>query len=199
LLAADSFAEFYPMLANMKPTLSHRGPMWTLSNNRTYDVDGRMHGAQARITRSGVWPYRGDEIANWEQLGFDGDRVYWMYRPLDELKSAAATFNTVPLYDRHITGEHRSERVIGALGTDARVVGDSLHCSLSIWARRGNDAVEYGTRSALSAAYNYCADMTAGVTADGKAYEGIQRHLEALHVALCRTPRTADCSPDAGR
>jgi hypothetical protein len=90
---------------------------WSLANNRHYDRDGRMHCAQARITRSGVWPYLGNEITNWQSLGLQPGRIYRMYRPLDELKNAAQSFNTVPLLDRHVLGEH-PEAVIGALGSD---------------------------------------------------------------------------------
>jgi hypothetical protein len=172
---------------------------WSLPHNRHYDRDGRMHCAQARITRSGVGLYRGDEIANWQGLGLQPCRIYRMYRPLDELRNMVKSVNTVPLLDRHVLGEC-PEAIVGALGSDAKIVGDSLHCSLSVWAKRGIDGIEHGNRSALSAAYNYCADMTPGVTADGKIYDGIMRELgPMLHVALVSTPRTADCALDAAR
>jgi hypothetical protein len=165
---------------------------WSLPQNRTYDRDGRVRCADSCISKSTVSPYRGREIVDWQRLGLQPDAVYYLYRPRAELVRAAKSFNAVPLLDRH-TDEHDPSAVVGCLGTDARVVGDALKCSLSIWARRALDGLEYGNRSALSAAYDYTPVMVPGVTADGRRYDGQITEMQARHVALINAGRVEGC------
>jgi uncharacterized protein len=86
------------------------------------DVDGRLH-VVANISKATVNPYKGSEIPGWEGLGLEPDRVYQMYRPAEELRKAASTFNGLPLLIDHrpIDAEdHPRQLVCGAIGTDCR-------------------------------------------------------------------------------
>lgn len=87
---------------------------------RSMDRDGRLHIAVSNMSKEGVDPYYGREIPKFNSLGLDPDRVYYLYRPAEELAAGAASFNNVPILSKHIpvTAEApQQELIIGSTGT----------------------------------------------------------------------------------
>ncbi|WP_347558566.1 DUF2213 domain-containing protein [Robbsia sp. KACC 23696] len=153
---------------------------------RIFDEDGRMRVEVCHISKAMVCPYRGNEIPEFETLGFDPDRIYMLLRDPEELAKSVPTWNGLPLLDEHIAvsaADHQPNSVVGATGTHAAFVAPYLDNSLVIWARRAIRGVETGEQQELSCAYYYRADMTPG-TYEGVAYDGVMRDIRGNHVAL---------------
>jgi hypothetical protein len=163
-----------------------------------FDVDGRLHVPNARISRAGISRYYGDEIPGWRLLGLDGEREYRMLRDPEELREAAASFNGVPLLAGHqpLGERHRPELVVGALGS-CKFDDPFLLSSITVWARSAIEGIEDGSKRELSCAYAYAPpDMTAGHFR-GEAYDGVMRGLRGLHCALVAKGRAgSDCGLD---
>jgi hypothetical protein len=156
------------------------------SSSRRYDTDGRLHVDEANISKSNVCEYLGEEIPEWRSLGLDPRRLYPLFRPPDELRKAAKTFDNLPLLREHVpvtADAHRPELVVGSTGTDAKFDAPYLTNSLVVWTRPAIDAVENETRRELSSAYHYRCDLTPG-TWQGEAFAGCMRDLIGNHVAL---------------
>ena len=158
---------------------------------RHKDENGFLHVLDNPISREQVAPYWGQEIANWQELGLDPEKLYHLYRPAEELEAAKATFNRLPIYLLHQDADagapHKSE-MIGGMGSDARFDGEYLRNSLcftdgeAIALIEGRDMVE------LSISYFYEADMTPGAWR-GEPYDGVIRHIRGCHVALVEEGR----------
>lgn len=158
---------------------------------REKDVDGRLHVKVANISKACVSPYLGSEIPDYEALGLDADKIYKLLRDPEELKKAAPTFNNLPLLDDHVAvnaDDHRPERVVGSLGTDASYEHPFLKNSLVVWARHGIDGVESDEQKEISCSYRYQADMTPG-TFEGQPYDGVMRSIVGNHAALVKKGR----------
>lgn len=153
---------------------------------RSIDADGRLHVSVTNISKANVCPYLGSEIPDFENMGLDPERVYQLLRAPDELEKAAATFNNLPILDRHVpvsAEEHMPEIVIGSTGTDAAFVDPYLQNSAVIWAQQAIDDVMSDQRRQWSCAYRYVADMTPG-NFKGLPFDGIMRNIIGNHVAL---------------
>ncbi len=158
---------------------------------RSIDHDGRMHVEISNISKAIVNPYRGSEIPNSEGLGLDPDQVYYLLRDPAELAKAAATFNNIPILDRHVpvhVTEPQKEYVVGSTGTDAEFDGTYLRNSLVIWDAGAIAGIDTKEQCELSSAYRYDADMTSGKFADVH-YDGIMRNIRGNHVALVECGR----------
>jgi len=153
---------------------------------RSYDQDGRMHIASSNISKATVNPYYGREIPNWQGLGLELDKIYYMLRDPQELEKAASTFNNLQLLIKHkpVNAED-SERMItvGTTGSDVVYEHPYLRCSLAVWDKEGIDVIENEEQRELSSAYHYDADMTAGEY-EGVHYDGVMRNIKGNHVAL---------------
>lgn len=153
---------------------------------RDYDQEGRLHITIANISKANVCPYNGTEIPNYQRLGLDANKVYYLLRDPKELEKAAPTANGVPLLWTHKptdAKDHASELVIGSTGTDASFEEPYLKNSLVIWPQYAVSAVEAEEKKQLSCGYSYDADMTPGVYG-GTRYDGIMRNIRFNHVAL---------------
>jgi uncharacterized protein len=158
---------------------------------RQMDTDGRMRVASANISKATVNPYRGSEIPDWEELGLDSDKVYYLLRDPEELRKAAPTFNGVQLLRKHTpvsADDHRPDQVVGSVGSDCSFDDPYLKSSLSIWAKDAIDEIESGAKKELSSGYHYRPDMTPG-NFDGKQYDGVMRDIVGNHVALVEDGR----------
>jgi hypothetical protein len=162
---------------------------------RSYDVDGRLHVAQANISKANVCPYLGREIPDYQRLGLDADRTYQLFRDPEELAKAADSFNGVPLLSKHVpvnADDHQPDLVVGSV-SNPLFAAPYLTASLVVWARRAIDAIEDESQRELSSAYRYRADMTRG-TFDGVRYDGVMRDLSGNHVSMVAEGRVG---PDA--
>lgn len=158
---------------------------------RTFDHDGRLHVAASNISKATVNPYRGEEIPDYEALGLDPQKIYWLLRDPEELAKAAPTFNNIPILDRHVpvhADEPQKEFVVGSTGTDSNFNGKFLSNSLVIWDSVAIAGIETKVQRELSSAYRYDADMTPGNFA-GASYDGIMRNIRGNHVALVEVGR----------
>jgi hypothetical protein len=155
----------------------------------TTDKDGRLHAASVPITKVGVNKYRGREIPGWEKLGLDANTVYALLRDPNELRKAASTFSGLPLLSEHAstTADRIDPRlIVGSVG-HAKFEYPYLKNSVHVWARSAITGIESESRKALSAAYQYSADMTPGEFG-GIRYDGVMRGIFGNHVAL--VPKT---------
>lgn len=169
---------------------------------RTIDVDGRMHVEISNISKATVNPYRGNEIPDWEALGLDANRIYFLLRDPEELARAASTFNNIPLLSKHIpvsAAEPQKDFVVGATGSNASYQAPYLKNSLVVWDAVAIALIESEEQKELSSAYRYRADMTPGVY-EGVAHDGVMRDIRGNHVALVEVGRAGpdvvvgDCS-----
>ena len=153
---------------------------------RSYDQDGRLHVESSNISKATVNPYYGSEIPNYQQLGLEPKKVYYLLRDPEELKKAAPTFNNLPLLSKHIpvsADEPQKEVIAGTTGSDTVFKDGYLKCSLAVWDAEAIAGIESGEQVELSSAYHYTADMTAGEF-EGRHYDGVMRDIVGNHVAL---------------
>ena len=153
---------------------------------RSYDQDGRLHVESSNISKVTVNPYYGSEIPNYQQLGLEPKKVYYLLRDPEELKKAAPTFNNLPLLSKHIpvsADEPQKEVIAGTTGSDTVFEDGYLKCSLAVWDAEAIAGIESGEQVELSSAYHYTADMTAGEF-EGRHYDGVMRDIVGNHVAL---------------
>lgn len=169
----------------------HHGLAFDRATVRRIDVDGRMHVEISNISKATVNPYRGSEIPDWEALGLDANRIYFLLRDPQELEKAAPTFNNIPLLSKHIpvsAAEPQKEFVVGATGSNASYQAPYLKNSLVVWDAVAIALIESDEQKELSSAYRYRADMTPGVY-EGVAHDGVMRDLCGNHVALVEVGR----------
>ena len=153
---------------------------------RSYDQDGRLHVESSNISKATVNPYYGSEIPNYQQLGLEPEKVYYLLRDPEELEKAAPTFNNLPLLSKHIpvsADEPQKEVIAGTTGSDTVFEDGYLKCSLAVWDAEAIAGIESGEQVELSSAYHYTADMTAGEF-EGRHYDGVMRDIVGNHVAL---------------
>lgn len=135
------------------------------------------------ITQEGVFPYSGKMIGD---PSLEPNKLYNVYRPLEELIKAKDTFEGVPFIDGH--------EMIGAGGTpyDKRAAqgflsnivseGKKIYGDLKIWSESLKKKIEQGVKE-LSLGYRCIYEPAKGVF-NGKPYDFIQRNLVGNHLAL---------------
>ena len=185
--------------------LSDRIAFDAQSSRRHKDNNGYLHVDASNITKEQVAPYYGEEIPHWRELGLEPTKLYYMYRPADELEKAARSFDGMPLlFEHHDTSAARPAKdyVIGSLGTDAEFRAPYLVNSLIITDGEAIEAIERGDYKQLSAAYMYTPVMQGGIWG-GEHYDGRMTDIKANHVALVKEGRAgpdvavADAKPAA--
>lgn len=153
---------------------------------RTYSKDGVLHVSVSPISKAMVCPYYGREIPDSEALGLEPNKIYYLYRDPEELKKAAATFNNLPLLNKHIpisAHDLPKENIVGTTGSEASFEAPYLNNSLAVWEADAIAGIDSEEQSELSSSYHYRADMTPG-EADGVKFDGVMRDLKGNHVAL---------------
>ena len=163
----------------------------TKASVRTVDDNGYLHVALTPISKACVNPYYGAEIAGYDELGLDPNRIYYGLRDPDELAKAAPTFNGLPvLLDHHqVDAENpKKEFTVGSTGTDATFDGVYLKNSMSITDAEAIRAIEDGTAKEISCAYRFRPDFTAGEfempNGEKIHYDFVMRDISGNHVAL---------------
>lgn len=177
----------------------YRGDSYDMGSSvRTYDDYGRMNITQCNISKECVSPYRGSSLPGWRDLGLNPDRLYYIYRPAEELIRAADSFNNVPVTIEHPnqldTPDTPQERV-GTTGTDTRFEAPYLVTSMKLWDKDAIEGVENSTRRELSIFPSFFdLDMTPGEFM-GQAYDGVARNISGNSVALTIKGRVgAECA-----
>lgn len=160
---------------------------------RSYDGDGHLHVERCNISKANVRPYYGRTIPNAAALGLAPDRIYNMYCDPEELRKAADTFAGKPLLLHHIgitADAPATELVVGTVGSTVTFDAPYLTAPISVWTREAITAIESHRQEQLSPGYRYTADMTAGISPEGVAYDGRMCHIMGNHVALVEEGRT---------
>lgn len=161
---------------------------------RTYDRDGHLKVERTHISKANVCPYIGREIPGWQALGLDRDRIYQMLRDPEELAKGAKTFDGKPLLLQHkfITADTHHKMgaplTVGSVGTSGEYRHPYLDNGLTVWDKRGIDAIESEDQCELSSSYRFKADMTPG-TFKGVRYDGVMRDIQGNHVAIVKEGR----------
>jgi hypothetical protein len=164
------------------------------ASKRHFDSNGFLHVDGNRLTCDQVAPYYGMELP--ESPDIDPERIYYAYRPAEELKKALDTYNGVPLLGEHefdSPDEPLKELRVGAIGTDAEWHDPYITNSLTIWDKAAIEKVQSGELSDLSCGYSFEPEWKEGKTADGIAFDFIMRNIKCNHVALVAKGRATGC------
>lgn len=172
-----------------------RGIAWDkVESLREVDDNGFLHVSMSPLTRVQVAPYRGDEIPNWEGLKLDPNKIYYLYRPEEELKKRETleSTNGIPIHLQHHDDfgnpDNKLTR-IGSTGTDARFHSPFLENSLHFHDKDAQKRIEDGSMKELSLGYRYTLDPTPGETPEGQPYDFVMRNIRANHLALVENGR----------
>lgn len=153
---------------------------------RSKDGNGHLIVERTVLSKASVNPYRGKEIPNYEHLGLDPEKVYYLLRDPVELERAAKTFSKKQLLIKHIpvdADEPEMEYTIGTTGSDIAFESGRLYGDLSVWDGNAIAIIEAKKMEELSAGYAYTADMTSGEF-NGEHYDGVMRNIHGNHIAL---------------
>lgn len=145
-----------------------------------------MRVTESRISKANVCGYFGREIPDWEKLGLQADKIYYLYRDADELRAAAHTFEGKPLLMRHVAIDAdvpRKELWVGTIGKVTYEHPYLVARPLMVWDAEARKLIESGEQRELSSAYRYRALMVPG-SIDGHRYDGRMLDIQANHVAI---------------
>jgi len=160
-------------------------------SSRATDDNGFISIENNPIIREGVFPYLGSSI---DPAGNDPEiepsKVYYVYRPADEIERAADTFKIIPFVDEHAmlgpsdAGYMPAEKkgVHGTTGEAVAFRGGILYSNLKIFSEALANLIKSGKKE-LSLGYRCQFAKQAGTFA-GTAYQFIQRSLKGNHLAL---------------
>ncbi len=146
---------------------------------------------RARAARDGIYQYLGAEVDP-EGKRFKASDTVKVYRPADEVfaKDSVASFLAKPVTNDHpsqpVTADNWSRYAKGAVMAARKDVlsdGEYLAFDLTIMDSAAIADIQRGKRE-LSNGYACDLDWTAGVTADGQAYDAVQRNIRGNHVAI---------------
>jgi hypothetical protein len=172
-----------------KKTIQARDFMSLTSRQMT--AEGYMV-APGNLARTGVQDYRAYELGL-DADGMDPMKVIRLHRPPEEVFDTAsmASFESKPITIEHppvaVTADNWTELAKGEVRDVARS-GDLMTGTLLIKAKDAIEALQSG-KAQLSNGYTFELDMTPGTTADGHAYDGVQRNIRGNHVALVDAAR----------
>lgn len=170
-----------------------------MDSARMTDINGYVTIKDVIITSAAVHPYIGKSIPNWKVLSLDPAKIYYLYRPLEEIQKSKDTFNSMPLLSDHIEISSNSENVpkIGTLGSTNRIQGNDLLSDITFWHQSDINKLEgvdangnplYKPKKGVSAGYRYTPVLESGVF-NGKPYDIRMTNLIANHVAHVENPR----------
>ncbi len=172
-----------------KKTIQVRDFMSLTSRQMT--AEGYMV-APGNLARTGVQDYLAYELGL-DADGMDPMKVIRLHRPPEEVFDMAsmASFESKPVTIEHppvaVTADNWTELAKGEV-RDVTRSGDLMTGTLLIKAKDAIEALQSG-KAQLSNGYTFELDMTPGTTADGRAYDGVQRNIRGNHVALVDAAR----------
>lgn len=161
---------------------------------RKKDRNGFLHVKISPLTRVQVAPYYGREIPGYEELGLERDKIYYGYRPEEELnkESTINSVNGIPIQLRHhadFADNPAKETRIGATGTEATYKSPFLMNSLHFFDKKAIDLIESDAMKELSLAYRYKPDFKSSGEINGQKYDFTMRDLSGNHLALVEKGR----------
>lgn len=161
---------------------------------RWHDEDGRLHVERSNLTRVQVAPYHGAEIPGWEALKLDPEKVYYGYRPAEELgdEETIRSVNGIPIQLNHhldYPDKPAKETRVGSTGDKATFDGTYLSNSLHIQDSDAIDRIKDGSMKQLSLAYHYDPDFKSSGEWKGQKYDFTMRKIRGQHLALVEEGR----------
>lgn len=161
---------------------------------RWHDEDGRLHVERSNLTRVQVAPYHGAEIPGWEELKLDPEKVYYGYRPAEELgdEETIRSVNGIPIQLNHhldYPDKPAKETRVGSTGDKAAFDGTYLSNSLHIQDSDAIDRIKDGSMKQLSLAYHYDPDFKSSGEWKGQKYDFTMRNIRGQHLALVEEGR----------
>lgn len=161
---------------------------------RWHDEDGRLHVERSNLTRVQVAPYHGAEIPGWEELKLDPEKVYYGYRPAEELgdEETIRSVNGIPIQLNHhldYPDKPAKETRVGSTGDKAAFDGMYLSNSLHIQDSDAINRIKDGSMKQLSLAYHYDPDFKSSGEWKGQKYDFTMRNIRGQHLALVEEGR----------
>ena len=156
-------------------------------SNRTVDVYNYLTVENCVLTGDDVAKYWGREIPEYQTYGLDANKVYYVYRPIEEIKDS--NFSNKPLLSRHIDFsaiDYKSKFIAGTVGA-TEVVEDELKGTVVFWDKKAIDQLDKGLKY-LSCGYTYTPKVQAGMH-NGQKYDVVMTDIIANHVAMVDNPR----------
>lgn len=159
------------------------------ATHREYTEEGFLR-VPGRVAKTGTQQYLRRE------LGLDGDpnAVVTVFRPPEEVfkDSSLATYNAADITVHHpkslVDSSTFKDATKGVSSSNGRQDGDYVVCDLIVKDAEAIKQVESGLVE-LSAGYTAEYHHEPGVTADGVAYEYVQRDIKINHIALVPAAR----------
>ena len=163
------------------------------ADRRAYDPDGRLSVTGCTITAAQVNPYLGHEIPEFEALGLDPDRIYYLYRDAAALKTAVPLFDGIPLLIEHapVTAADPKQQLVVGTVRDSAWRNNKVVATLSVWNQEAIDGIKSNARRDLSCGYRYTPRMTPGTTPNGETFDGRMLDIVPNHCALVDTGRVS--------
>jgi 8-oxo-dGTP pyrophosphatase MutT (NUDIX family) len=158
---------------------------------RYFDDEGRLHVTETNICKASVNPYKGSEIPDWEKLGLDGEKIYQLFRPPEELEKATPTSNGIQLMRIHKpvdAEDHLPYDVAGSVGTSARWEDPFVKNAITIWPADDIDLIESEKKFELSPGYRYDPVIESG-SFNGAPYEIKMTNIVFNHIAIVEEGR----------
>ena len=155
-------------------------------STRRIDADGHLHVGPSIISAAGVSSYWGSECPDFEKLGLRPNTEYRLFRPPDELRKAAPSFQNKPLLSLHrpiSATDHAPSLVVGAIGSPVTFDGRDLMAPLVVWDSAAIEAIEDGSVRSLSCGYRYKAVPQSG-SFGGDRYTLVMTDIVGNHCAL---------------
>lgn len=160
--------------------------------SREMTAEGYMVAKNCTLARTGVQQYHAYELGL-DAEGMDPMRVIRLHRPAEEVFDpvSMASFESKPITIEHpkeaVTADNWADLAKGE-ARDVNRFGEMMMSTLLIKSKDAIDAVQSG-KNQLSNGYTFDLDMTPGTTANGQAYDGVQRNIRGNHIAIVDAAR----------
>lgn len=144
--------------------------------------------ATVKAARTGIQDYLGSE------LGKPDKAVIKVYRDAAQVFDTASmsTYAHKPVTNDHpheaVTADTWSSVAVGSIGDEVARDGDYIKVPLIVMDAKAIADIEGGKKE-LSAGYTCDIAFESGVTADGIAYDAVQRNIRINHVAIVQRGR----------
>lgn len=158
-------------------------------SNREKTEFGHLKIDNCVLTSESVDAYKGSELPAFLEL--DPEKIYNVYRPIEELKKAIKSYNDVPLTNEHFFVDNlvtNKDKWLGSVGSKATIKNGQVINSVNIWDKSGVELVERIKKEGLSCGYKYNIVDKKGVW-NGKPYDFMMTDIVCNHVALVGIPR----------
>ena len=159
------------------------------AKSHRYDAGNEFfHVDETPLTKAQVAPYAGDEFCDWKELGLKPDKIYYIYRPPEEL-SKKETINSligIPVMLEHewVDPKEKPKQLVGSLGDSPVWKAPYLMNSMHITSEDAWKRIEDGSMKELSLGYTRDIVWKPGVTPEGEKYDGKMVNIRANHLAI---------------